>query len=296
MGTLRIKPPTLPQSVPISALRWRINWNWRHAFLHLFLLSGAVVMLLPFFWMVSTSLKDASEVLTTTPTFWPRIWRWDNYVEVFTQVPFARFYFNTVFVSSARVVGQLLIASMAGFGFARLHFPGRDYLFIAVLAVMMIPSQVTLVPNYVLLKHLGWLDSYQGLIIPSLFSAFGTFLLRQFFLTLPKDLEDAAVLDGCNPLQVYWHIGLPLARPALVAFGLIVALWSWNDFLWPLIITNSTDMQMLSVGMAYFRGQYVSSVSVMMAAATVTTLPMVVAFLFVQRQLIEGITMTGIRG
>jgi multiple sugar transport system permease protein len=253
-------------------------------------------MVLPFIWMVSTSLKDASEVLTTTPSFLPHAWRWDNYVKVFTQVPFARFYLNTVVVTAGRVVGQLIFASMAAYAFARLRFPGRNFLFVMVLAVLMIPSQVTLVPNYILLKYLGWLDSYQGLIIPGLFSAFGTFLLRQFFLTLPKDLEDAAVLDGCNPFQVYWRIALPLARPALVAFGLIVALWSWNDFLWPLIITNSTQMQMLSVGMAYFKGQYVSSVSVMMAAATVATIPMVIAFIFVQRQLIEGITMTGLHG
>jgi multiple sugar transport system permease protein len=260
------------------------------------LLVGAVAMVLPFIWMVSTSLKDTSEVLTTTPSFLPRAWRWDNYVKVFTLVPFARFYLNTVLVTAGRVFGQLVFASMAAYAFARLRFPGRNFLFIMVLAVLMIPSQVTLVPNYILLKYLGWLDSYQGLIIPGLFSAFGTFLLRQFFLTLPKDLEDAAVLDGCNPFQVYWRIALPLARPALVAFGLIVALWSWNDFLWPLIITNSTQMQMLSVGMAYFRGQYVSSVSVMMAAATVATIPMVIAFIFVQRQLIEGITMTGLHG
>ena len=172
---------------------------------------------------------------------------------VFKQVPFARFYLNTIIVTVGRVMGQLIFASMAGYAFARLSFPGRNFFFIMILAVLMISGQVTLVPNYILLKHLDWSNSFKGLIIPGLFSAFGTFLLRQFFLTLPRDLEDAAVLDGCNPFQVYYWIALPLARSALVAFGLIVALWSWNDFLWPLIITNETEMQMLSVGMAYFR-------------------------------------------
>lgn len=295
MGTLRLKPYSLSEAAPIPVKR-RMRIHWRHVALHGFLIAGAALVFLPFLWMVSTSLKDASEVLTTTPSFWPQAWRWDNYTKVFTQVPFARFYLNTIIVTVGRVVGQLIFASMAGYAFARLSFPGRNVLFIMVLAVMMIPGQVTLVPNYILMKHLGWLDSFKGLIIPGLFSAFGTFLLRQFFLTLPQDLEDAAVLDGCNPFQVYYRIALPLARSTLVAFGLIVVLWSWNDFLWPLIITNKTQMQMLSVGMAYFRGQYVSSVSVMMAAATVATIPMIVAFLFVQRQLIEGISMTGIHG
>ncbi len=295
MGTLRLKSSPLSQAAPTHIAR-QIRINWQHVILHGLLLAGALLVILPFLWMLSTSLKDMSEVLTATPTFWPRNWRWENYTKVFTQVPFARFYLNTIIVTVGRVVGQLIFASMAGYAFARLSFPGRNFFFIMILAVMMIPGQVTLVPNYILMKYLGWLDSFKGLIIPGLFSAFGTFLLRQFFLTLPKDLEDAAVLDGCNPFQVYYWIALPLARSALVAFGLIVALWSWNDFLWPLIITNKTQMQMLSVGMAYFRGQYVSSVSVMMAAATVATIPMVVAFLFVQRQIIEGITMTGMHG
>jgi multiple sugar transport system permease protein len=202
---------------------------------------------------------------------------------------------NTVIVTVARVVGQVLLSSLAAYAFARLRFPGRDVLFLLVLAVLMMPSQVTLVPNYVLLKYLGWLDSYQGLIIPSLFSAFGTFLLRQFFLTLPQELEDAAVLDGCNPLQVYWHVAMPLARSALLAFGVLVTLWSWNDFLWPLIITNSTSMQMLSVGINYFQGQFTTNFAVMMAAATVATRPMLIIFVLVQRQLIEGITLSGLK-
>lgn len=212
-----------------------------------------------------------------------------------SDIPFARFYFNTVLVTILRVIGQLLIASLAAYGFARMRFPGRNFLFVAVLAVLMVPGQITLIPNYVLLKHLGWLDSYQGLVIPSLFSAFGTFLLRQFFLTIPQDLLDAALLDNCNPLQQFWHVALPLARPVLIAFGVLITLWSWNDFLWPLIVTSSTNMQMLSVGLAYYQTQYVTNYAVMMAAATLSTLPVVVVFVIAQRYLIEGITMSGLK-
>lgn len=269
--------------------------NLSHLVLHVLLLVGGVAMLMPFIWMVSTSLKAPNELLRATPTFWPEAWRWENYPEVFRLVPFGRFYLNTILVTVTRVAGQVLLSSMAAYAFARLRFPGRDVLFLMVLAVLMMPGQVTLVPNYVLLKYLGWLDSYPGLIIPSLFSAFGTFLLRQFFLTLPQELEDAAVLDGCNPLQVYWHIALPLARSALMAFGVLVTLWSWNDFLWPLIITNHTSMQMLSVGINYFQGQFTTNFAVMMAAATVATLPMLIVFVLAQRQLIEGITLSGLR-
>ena len=269
--------------------------NATHWWLHILLIIGSITTLMPFILMLSTSVKTPAEVLTTTPSFLPKLWRWENYVDAVTQLPFARFYLNTVLVTVARVIGQLIFASMAAFDFARLRFPGRNILFIAILAVMMVPGQVTLIPNYIILKKLGWLNTYMGLIIPSLFTAFGTFLLRQFFMTIPKDIEDAAVLDGCNPFQVYWLVALPLAGPALGALGLLVTLWSWNDFLWPLIITSSTNMQMLSVGIAYFQGQYITNYTVMMAAATIASLPMFIIFMLTQKYLIEGITMSGLK-
>ncbi len=267
----------------------------RFGLLHAVLIAAGFLALIPFVWMLATSLKGPMEILSATPTFLPKAWRWQNYQDVFAQVPFGRFYFNTFIVTLARVIGQVFFAALAAFAFARLKFPGRDVLFLGILAVMMVPGQVTLVPNYVLLKYLGWLDSYQGLIIPSLFSAFGTFLLRQFYLSLPQDLIDAATLEGCNPLQTFWYVALPLSRTIIVAFGVLVTLWSWNDFLWPLIITNSTNMQMLSVGIAYFQGQFVSNFALMMAAATLATLPMVIVFVFAQRYLIQGITMSGMK-
>lgn len=266
-----------------------------HWLLHIILILVGITALIPFIWMISTSLKGANEVMSASPNFLPKAWRWQNYADAFNQVPFARFYLNTIIVTLTRVVGQIFFSALAAYAFARMRFPGRNLLFVAILAVMMVPGQVTLIPNYILLKNLGWLDSYKGLIIPSMFSAFGTFLLRQYFMTIPQDLIDAAAMDGCNPLQAFWHIALPLARSVLIAFGVLVTLWSWNDFLWPLIITKSTDMQMLSVGIAFFQGQFVSNFAVMMAAATLSTLPMVIVFVVAQRYLIEGITMSGLK-
>ncbi len=288
MGALSITRGRIPRNGSGNTSGW-------HIILHLALIAGSITTLVPFIWMVATSLKGPAEIMAATPTFLPKEWRWDNYVQAFQQVPFVRFYFNTIFVTIIRVVGQIMFSSMAAYAFARLRFPFRNVLFLAILAVMMVPGQVTLIPNYVLLKSFGWLDSYQGLIIPSLFSAFGIFLLRQFFMSIPQDLEDAAALDGCNPLQTYWHVALPLARPVLAAFALLVTLYSWNDFLWPLIITSHTDMQMLSVGIALFQGQFITNYGVMMAAGSLATLPMVIVFIFAQRYLIEGITMSGLK-
>lgn len=295
MQDSRTAPNEARGKVSSSDARRTLENHLRFGVLHLLLIAAGILALIPFIWMISTSLKGPMEVLSATPTFWPEAWRWQNYLEVFEQVPFGRFYFNTIIVTVARVAGQVFFAALAAFAFARLKFPGRNLLFFGVLAVMMVPGQVTLIPNYVLLNYLGWLDSYQGLIVPSLFSAFGTFLLRQFYLSLPQSLIDAAVLEGCNPLQVFWHVALPLSRSIMVAFGVLVTLWSWNDFLWPLIITSSTDMQMLSVGIAFFQGQFVSNVAVMMAAAALATLPMVIVFTLAQRFLIEGITMSGMK-
>lgn len=292
---MELTKPAMAHRIARFSLSPKVSSAFLRLLLHLVLIGVGVLSLIPFVWMVSTSLKGSMEVLSVTPTFIPKAWRWQNYREAFQQVPFGRFYLNTIFITLVRVIGQLIFAAMGGYAFARLRFPGRNILFLAVLAVMMVPGQVTLVPNYVLLKNLHWLDSYKGLIIPSMFSAFGTFLMRQYFLSLPQDLIDASVVDGCNPLQTFWYVALPLARATLVAFGVLVTLWSWNDFLWPLIITKSTNMQMLSVGIAYFQGQFISNFAVMMAAATLATLPLIVIFLFAQRFLIEGIAMTGLK-
>lgn len=269
--------------------------NWRHLILHFFLILGGIVTTFPFLWMISTALKGPNEVFSLSLSVIPRTWNFNNFSQVFEILPFTRFYLNTIIVTLGRTIGQVLICALAGYSFARLRFPGKNFLFLSVLAIMMIPSQITLVPNYILLKYLHWIDTYQGLIIPSLFSGFGTFLLRQFFMSLPIEMEEAAKLDGCNPLQIFIHIALPLAQPGLVAFGVLVILWSWNDFLWPLIITNSTNMQMLSVGISYFQNPNVSNYALTMAASTLAVIPILIIFILAQRFIIEGITMTGMK-
>ena len=263
--------------------------------LHIFLIIGCVISIFPFIWMITTAFKGQADVFSTKLVIFPTEWKIENFNKAITTIPFGRFYLNTLIITIARVFGQLVIASMAGYSFARLNFPGRDVLFWAVMAAMMVPFQVTLVPNYILLSKLGWLDSYKGLIIPSLVSSFGIFMLRQFFLTIPKDLEDAAKVDGCNPFQTFFLVCLPLAKPILSSFGFLVALWSWNDFIWPLIVTRSAKMQTLSVALSLLQGQYVSDFGVLMAAATMTIMPMIILFVFAQKFVIEGITMSGLK-
>lgn len=266
--------------------------------LYSFLLIAGAVFALPFIWMVSTSLKPMRELYEVTPRFIPSEFVWRNYADALAALPFARFFLNSVVMTVGRVIGQVILCSMAAFAFARLRFPGRDALFVILLGALMVPEPMTVIPNFILVKNLGWLDSYVGLIVPSLFSAFGTFLLRQFFMGVPQEIQEAAVIEGANPFRVWWHIFMPLSRSAVAAFALLVTVWSWKDFLWPLIITSKTDMQVLSVGIALFQGQYAGQTNVahMMAAATMTMAPLVLIFLFAQRQLIEGIALSGIKG
>ena len=273
--------------------------NFGHALsrlaLHALLLGVGVLFALPFVWSISTSLKPLADLFAVTPSLIPSEVRWQNYRDVFDTVPFGRFYLNTILVTAARVLGQVFLASLAAFAFARLRFPGRELLFFLLLSALMIPEQVIIIPRYILLREFGWLDSYQGLIVPLLFSAFGTFLLRQFFLSIPNDYQEAATLEGANPFQIYWQIFLPLARPALAAFAFLVLQWSWNEFLWALIVTNTTEKQVLSVGIALFQGEHSTNTAVMLAAANMATIPVLVLFVFFQRQLIEGITLSGLK-
>lgn len=264
--------------------------------LHALLMTVGLIFLFPFVWSLATSLKPMADLFKPTPTLIPSTFVWGNYSEVFDSVPFVRFYLNTIIVTIARTLGGVFIASLAGFAFAQLRFPGRDLIFFVLLAGLMVPDQVLIVPRYILMRQFGWLDTYRGLIIPLLFSAFGVFLLRQFFLGIPKDFQEAATLEGANPFRVYWDIYLPLARPALSAFGFLTLLWSWNEFLWALTITSSNEMRVLSVGIALFEGQYFTNTAVMLAAANMATFPLLIIFLFFQKQLVEGIALTGVKG
>ena len=263
--------------------------------LHAFLLTFGLLFILPFFWSIGTSLKPLRELFAVTPTFLPEVARWENYLDVFAQVPFGTFYVNTIIVTVARVIGQVFIASLAGFAFARLRFPGRDLLFVALLVGLMVPEQATIVPRFILMREFGWINTYQGLIVPLLFSSFGAFLLRQFFLTIPNDFQEAATLEGANPFQVYWQIYLPLARPALAAFGFLVTLFSWNEFLWALIVTSTQERQVLSVGLAVLQGYQTTNTAILLAAANMATIPILIIFLIFQKQLIEGISLSGLK-
>lgn len=263
--------------------------------LHAFLLFFGLLFVLPFFWSIGTSLKPLRELFAVTPTFLPEVARWENYLDVFAQVPFGTFYVNTIFVTVARVIGQVFIASLAGFAFARLRFPGRDLLFVALLVGLMVPEQATIVPRFILMREFGWINTYQGLIVPLLFSSFGAFLLRQFFLTIPNDFQEAATLEGATPFQVYWQIYLPLARPALAAFGFLVMLASWNEFLWALIVTSTQERQVLSVGLAVLQGYQTTNTAILLAAANMATIPILIVFLIFQKQLIEGISLSGLK-
>ena len=263
--------------------------------LHLVLLTLGLLFLFPFIWSISTSLKPFSELFQTRPSLIPSEFRWDNYREVFDTAPFLRYYANTLFVTIARTFGQVIIASLAAFAFSQLRFPGRDVLFFILLAGLMVPDQVLIVPRFIIMREFGWFDTYQGLIIPLLFSSFGVFLIRQYFLGIPKDFHEAAKLEGANPFQIYWDIYLPLAKPALAAFAFLTMLNSWNEFLWALTVTNSSKMQVLSVGLALFQGQYFTNNAVLLAAANMATLPLLIGFFIFQKQLVEGVALSGLK-
>ncbi|MCO5221845.1 MAG: carbohydrate ABC transporter permease [Thermomicrobiales bacterium] len=271
------------------------GFRWSRLALHLVLLTVGILFMLPFAWSISTSLKPMSDLFKVTPSLIPSEVRWENYRDVFDSVPFLRFYLNSIIVTIARTFGQVAIAAVAAFSFSQLRFPGRDLLFFILLAGLMVPDQVLIVPRFVLMREFGWLDTYQGLIIPLIFSSFGVFMLRQFMLGIPRDFFEAATLEGANPFRIFRDIYLPLAQPALAAFGFLSLLASWNEFLWALTVTSSTDMRVLPVGIALFQGQFFTNTAVLLAAANMATFPLLIAFLFFQKRLIEGVALSGLK-
>ncbi len=320
----------------------------------------AITMIMPFIWMISTSLKESGAVFTYPPEFIPRsqitvqyegaeyglytvkidnkvekviklkvfkdeaqvkIYKdgvvsdeivtvnandlkplkkikfiWSNYAEVFDAVPFARFYMNSIIVSILITFGQVLTSSLAAYAFARLNFKFRNQLFLGYLATMMIPGTVTMIPVFIIIKKLGWIDTYQALILPMMFSAYGTFMLRQFFLSIPKDLEESAVIDGATKFRIYWQIILPLSKPALATLTIFVFLGAWNDFMWPLIVTNSMEMKTLPVGLAAFQGLYTTNWTLLMAASMMALLPVLILYVLAQKYFEKGIVLSGLKG
>jgi multiple sugar transport system permease protein len=262
---------------------------------HALLTIGAAGMVAPFVWQLLTSLKTLAHATRVPPTLVPD-GHWGNYAQVFDLLPFAEQFGNTVLMTAARTIGQVVFSAMAAYAFARLRFPGRRVLFGLFLSVLMVPPQLFIIPQYQIISKLGWLNSVPALIVPGLFSAFGTFLLRQFFLGLPVELDEAARLDGANPLRIWWSVAMPLARPGLVALGILTTIWSWNDFFWPLVVNNDPDKMTLSAGLASLQGQFMTDYPVLMAGSLLASLPVIAVFVVMQRQFVQGIAFTGTKG
>jgi multiple sugar transport system permease protein len=258
-------------------------------------LAIAAVMLFPLVWMVATSVKPEAEIVTFPPQLFPRSFTLENYTGIWDRLPFTRLYLNTIVFAGTVTVVSLLLDSMTAYALARLRFRGSGLVFGLILVLLMVPFQITLIPLYDLLANLGWVNTFQGLIVPRATNAFGIFFLRQFLLSLPRDLEDAARVDGASEFRIYRQIIMPLATPALLTLGLFHFMFNWNDLLWPLIITQDSSRQTLPAGLALFMGQHVVEYGPLMAASVLTLAPVIVFFVLIQRRFVEGVATTGIK-
>jgi multiple sugar transport system permease protein len=258
----------------------------------------ALLMTAPLAWMLSTSFKPEREVLSDTPKWLPNHATAENYLQLAKRAeefPVGRWFLNSLGVSLTTTLLVLTVSSLAAYAFARLRFRGRDALFLTVVATMAVPAQVTLIPVFLIVQRLGLFNTYGGLILPGVASAFGVFLLRQFFVAIPRELEEAAYLDGANHLTTFARVILPLGKPALATLAIFTFIGSWNDFVWPLIVTNDVEMRTLPVGLSIFQGRYTTEYGLTMAAAAAMTIPAVIAFLIFQKRITEGIALTGLK-
>ena len=267
-----------------------------HWLVHLVLGAGAVLMVFPFIWQALTAFKTFPQSVQVPPVVIPDPWVFSNFAEVFDSMPFAQMFLNSVVLTVGRTVGQVVLCTMAGYAFARIPFRGRNAVFVLFLSVLMVPSQLYLLPQYEIIQNLGWLNTLQALIVPGLFSAFGTFLMRQFFMSMPAELEEAARIDGANPWQTFVRIMVPLAKPGIIALTVFCVLWSWNDLLWPLVVTTDPEKMPLSVGLSQLVGLHGTDYPVLMAGALLATLPMLITFMILQKQFIQGIAFSGTKG
>jgi multiple sugar transport system permease protein len=258
---------------------------------------GGLTMVLPFVWMLSTSLKTTQQSMAFPPEWIPAPFVWENYTRIADYMPFFLFLYNSVKIAFFVVFGTLLTCSLAGYAFAKLRFPGRKPLFLVLLSTMMIPTQVTLIPVFVIMKYLGWINTHYALIVPAFFgSVFGTFLLRQFFLGIPNELEDAARIDGCTPWGIYWRIMLPLAKPSLATLAIFSFMGTWNDFMRPLIYLSDMTMMTLPVGLALLANHQDIRIPLIMAGAVLSLLPILILYVFGQKYFVRGIALTGMKG
>ena len=262
---------------------------------YVLLAAGAVVMLLPFAWTVSTSLKTPGATFVTPPELLPAPATLDNYARVFDSAPIGQFLFNSIFVSVTSTALMVLFCAMSGYAFARIRFRGSEVLFYAYLATLMIPQQVTLTPLFIIMNFLGWTNTYQALILPSSFGAFGTLMLLQFFLRLPREIEEAAFMDGAGYVRIFFSIAIHLARPALATLAVFAFMASWNSFLWPLIITSDQSMMTLPLGLSFLQGRWSTDWNVLMAGTVIGTLPIIALYVFAQKYIIQSLSHTGLK-
>ena len=266
------------------------------ALTYLILSLGAVFMLFPVFWMVTTAFKSETEIFAAPIRWLPSALHWENFTAPLAEKPFARWFLNSVLIASGVTIGNLLISSLAGFGFAKYRFPGRGALFLLILATFMIPLQVTMIPLFFIVKNLGWINSYQGLIVPIMVDAFGIFLMRQFVADIPNDYIDQARIDGAGELRIWWSVILPLSWPILSALGILSFLTAFDELLWPLILVTGDEMRTIPLGLATFENTYQTIYNQLMAMALLAMIPVFLVFLIFQRRIIQGVTFTGLKG
>ncbi|MBO7743710.1 carbohydrate ABC transporter permease [Paenibacillus sp. MWE-103] len=280
-----------------GSLSKRSRGTLAHVITHISLIVLGLSFLFPFVWMLSTALKPEAQIFIWPPEWIPDQFLWSNFPEALTFVPFGKYVTNTLTICIWAMVGTCASSALVAYGFARIQWPGRNALFIIMLSTMMLPSQVTMIPIFVIFKKIGWVGTFKPLIIPAFFGgAFFIFLLRQFFLTIPHELSEAAKIDGCSEFRTFWQIILPLAKPALATVALFTFINNWNDFMGPLIYLSDETKFTVSLGLQQFIGQYGTRWGMLMAASTVATLPIIVLFFFAQRTFIQGISTTGIKG
>ena len=270
-----------------------INRDRSKLFIHILLIAGTLFMIIPFLWTLLTSFKTVSESIQVPPKIFPKEYNFRNYFNVVRTLPFLNFYVNTILVILIRVIVSTFFAAMAAYAFARIKFPGRDILFMFVLIQMMVPGQIFLIPQFLMVQKLGILNSIPALVFPGLVTAFGTFLLRQFFMGLPTELEEAAVIDGANRWQIFIKVMLPLAKPGMISLSIFTALFAWKDLMWPLIVNADIEKMPLSAGLASLVGQFATNYPVLMAGSVLAIIPMIIVFVIFQKQFVGGIALSG---
>lgn len=266
--------------------------------LHTFLMILAVLVGFPIYWSIIVSITPSEDVFRWPLQLFPSEPTFEHYREVLTRqdLQLPRWFLNSVLVSTIVTLLSLFVSSLTAYGFARLEFPGRDFIFVSILFALMVPGEVTLIPVFLLVRNLGWLDTYHALIWPGMASVFGVFLLRQFFLSIPREMEEAAIIDGAGRFRIYWQIILPLSRSALVALTIFTFLGAWNDLFWPLIVLNRLEMRTLPVGLTVLNGTYSQERALIMAGAVIASAPVLIFYAIFQRRIIEGVMLTGMGG